>query len=213
MATWFIFCIIQSDERLKKFREIIQPLILQESTFHPNQDNLRFDMAKLRTNPYIRGLWNEALRLGSASAAARVVARDTKLEGYFLKRGSVVLLPVRLLHLNEQIFEDPDSFIPERWASDLPPSATEEERIMMAEKQQKQNASLRSFGGGTGLCSGRFVAEEEILSTVSAMLTLFDMDLMDGRVWKPNPRSIGIMSPAQELRVRIRKRQCIGSAS
>jgi cytochrome P450 len=210
MATWFIFCIIQSGERLQKFREIIQPLILQQSKFHLKQDDLRFDMASLRAHPYIRGLWNEALRLGSASAAARVVARDTELEGYVLKRGSVVLLPVRLLHFDEKIFEDPNSFIPERWISYLPPSATEEERTMMAEKQQKQNASLRSFGGGTGLCSGRFVAEEEILSTVSTMLAIFDIELMDSGLWKPNPRSIGIMSPTRELRVRIRKRQSMG---
>jgi cytochrome P450 len=205
MATWFILCIIQSNERLRKFREVVQPLIVLQSNSNP--DDLRFDMAKLKANPYVRGLWNEALRLGSASAAARVVSKDTELEGYILKRGSVVLLPVRLLHFDEETFEEPEKFVPERWIYDLPPNVTEEERTMMARKQQKQGAHLRSFGGGTGLCSGRFVAEQEMLSTVSTMLMLFDIELVGDTEWKMNPRSIGIMSPAKEPNVRIRKRR------
>ena len=207
MATWFILCIIQSDERLRKFREVVQPLVLSQSKAHSNPNDLRFDMVKLKANPYIRGLWNEALRLGSASAAARVVSRDTELEGYVLKRGSVVLLPVRLLHFDEKSFEEPDKFMPERWIYDLPTNATREDRAVMAQRQQRQNANLRSFGGGTGLCSGRFVAEQEMLSTVSAMLMLFDIELMGNRELNLNPRSIGIMSPAKEPSVRIRKRK------
>ena len=70
---------------LRKFREAIQPLLLPPS--NSNSNDLRFDMAKLKINPYVRGLWNEALRLGSASAAARVVSKDTELDGYSLKRG------------------------------------------------------------------------------------------------------------------------------
>lgn len=205
MATWFILCIIQSDERLRKFREVIQPLLLPQSNSNPN--DLRFDMEKLKANPYIRGLWNEALRLGSASAAARVVSKDTELEGYILKRGSVVLLPVRLLHFDEEAFQEPEKFIPERWIYDLPPNATEEEHAAMAQKQKKQSANLRSFGGGTGLCSGRFVAEQEMLSTVSTMLMLFDIELVGNKEWELNPRSIGIMSPAKEPNVRVRRRK------
>ena len=205
MATWFILCIIQSEERLRKFREAIQPLLLPPS--NSNSNDLRFDMAKLKINPYVRGLWNEALRLGSASAAARVVSKDTELDGYSLKRGGVVLLPVRLLHLNAEVFSDPEKFIPERWIYDLPPNATEEERIVGAQKQKKQNANLRSFGGGTGLCSGRFVAEQEILSTASTMLMLFDIELLGDEGFELNQRSIGIMSPVKEPNVRIRKRK------
>ena len=205
MATWFILCIIQSDSRLRKFREVVQPLLLPPVKSNPH--DLRFDMAKLKEHSYIRGLWNEALRLGSASAAARVVSKDTELEGYALKRGGVVLLPVRLLHFDEEVFHEPEKFLPERWIYDLPQDATEEEHSLMAQKRQRQSANLRTFGGGTGLCSGRFVAEQEMLSTVSTMLMLFDIELVGDGALELNPRSIGIMSPAKEPRVRIRKRQ------
>ncbi|KAH6699033.1 cytochrome P450 [Leptodontidium sp. MPI-SDFR-AT-0119] len=205
MATWFILCIIQSDQRLRKFRQAIQPLLLPQSGSNPN--DLRFDMAKLKANPYIRGLWNEALRLGSASAAARVVSKDTELEGYVLRGGSVVLLPVGLLHFDEEVFPEPEKFIPERWVYDMPPDATEEQRAAAAQKQKKQSANFRAFGGGTGLCSGRFVAEQEILSAVATMLMLFDIELVGGEGFLLNPRTIGIMSPAKEPNIRIRKRK------
>ncbi|KAI9732732.1 MAG: hypothetical protein M1818_007466 [Claussenomyces sp. TS43310] len=206
MATWFIVSIIQSPERLERFRREVYPLLIPQSGLNPN--DLRFDMAKLKANPYVHGLWNEALRLGSASAAARVVSKDTELEGYALKRGSVVLLPVQLLHFDEDVFPNPEQFIPERWISELPSSATNEEREAAMQQQRKQAASLRSFGGGTGLCSGRFVAEQEILSTVSTMLLLFDIELEDGpKDFKLSPRSIGIMSPAKETKVKLRKRK------
>ncbi|KAH8815397.1 cytochrome P450 [Xylogone sp. PMI_703] len=217
MATWFMHCLIESRTRLQKFREAIQPLLLPPISATQDPNDLRFDMAKLKAHPYIHGLWNEALRLGSASAAARVVANDTELEGYVVKGGSVVLLPVRLLHFNPDVFPEPEKFIPERWIpEELPRNATDTERVEAQQVMRKRNASLRSFGGGTGLCSGRFVAEMEMFSTVSTLLMLFDIEVVgedrhhndpDVVNLKLNPRSIGIMSPKGEPRVRMRKRK------
>ncbi len=205
MATWFTMCIVRNSERLEQFRKESRSHLLQQDGSDPN--DLRFDMPKLKGNPFIQGLWKEALRLGSASAAARVVAKDAELEGYVLKKGSVILLPVRLLHFDENVFPDPESFEPRRWMSSLGPSASINEQDEETQKQKKQNASLRSFGGGAGLCSGRYVAEQEILSTVATMLLLFDIELATGQdQFKLNPRSLGIMSPANDLIVRIRKR-------
>jgi cytochrome P450 len=209
MATWFILCIIQSPERLARYRKICQEVLLPQEGNHA--DDLRFDMAKLRADPFVQGLWKEALRLGSASAAARVATKDVEVEGYTLRKGSVVLMPVRLMHFNTDIFPAPERFDPERWIVDLPADASKEETAAALQKQKKQNASLRSFGGGVGLCSGRYVAEQEILSTVSTVLLLFDIELeKDQGSFELNPRSLGIMSPAKELDIKIRKRDARG---
>ena len=206
MATWLMLCILQSPERLLRFRREVQGLLLPQ--YGPNPDELRFDMGKLKTNPYVHGLWNEALRLGSVSSAARVVSRNTELEGYRIQKGSVVLFPVRLMHLNPDNFPEPEEFIPERWITSLPSGASNAEQESIIQKEKKHNANLRTFGGGSGLCSGRFVAEHEILSTVSTMLLLFDMEFEEGQgEISMNPRSLGIMSPAKDPKIRIRRRK------
>jgi cytochrome P450 len=148
------------------------------------------------------------LRLRSASAAARAVTKDVEVKGYILRKGSVVLLPVRLMHFDSNIFPDPDKFEPERWTTSL--TANTDERLKQAamQSQRKQNASLRSFGGGTGLCSGRFVAEYEILSSVATILLLFDIEFENGEDnFQLNPRSLGIMRPLRDPKVRYRRRK------
>lgn len=162
-------------------------------------NDLRFDVSVLQANDFIQGIWKESLRLYSASAAARIVTRDQEIEGYMIRKGSVVLLPVRLMHFNQDVFESPDDFSPERW---ITPDDTKAE----AEKQQLQRSSLRAFGGGTGLCSGRFAAEVETLSTATYLVFLFDFELLPGQVPMIDPRALGIMSTLGDPKVKVRKR-------
>jgi cytochrome P450 len=198
MATCFMMSILESADRLKRFRREALDMLLP----YDNRDksNLRFDVSALKASPFIQGIWKEALRLYSASAAARVVTKDTEIEGYVVRKGSVILLPVQLMHFNPDAFPNPDKFDPERWIFD----ANDESHTR---QQRKQAASLRSFGGGTGLCSGRFVAEQEIISTVATMLILFDVEIESPSELQLNPRSIGIMSPARTVRASLRRRE------
>ena len=161
---------------------------------------MKIDFPGLRSSQFIQGLWKESLRLGSASAAARVVRKDTVIEGYRVRQGSVILLPVQLMNSNPEVFSEPQLFDPNRWLFDP------DDKLQL-EAQKRQNLNLRSFGGGTGLCSGRFVAEQEILSVVAAMLLMFDIDIEDPAGFQLNPRSIGVMSPAQAVRAKIRRRK------
>lgn len=186
------------------------------------EEDIRFDLNALQQNSYIHGVWNESVRLGGQMAPARVVMRDTELDGYVVRKGSVVLFPVRFLHYNENIFPEPEEFKPERWMlpdEDESASAeTKAEREALLEQHKKMRASLRSFGGGVSICAGRFAAEKEVLSTVSAMLLLFDIELEDGGAVQRrdktgsdfkvqlDPRSVGMMSPGGETRIKMRRR-------
>ncbi|KAK5988353.1 6-hydroxymellein synthase cdmE [Cladobotryum mycophilum] len=206
MATWLLLSIIVSPTRLARFRKEIHSYLLPTDP-RRQPDDLRFDLEGLRTNQFVHGVWNEAIRLGSQSAAARVVTEDTELEGYVLRKGSVILLPVRLLHFDEDVFPSANKFMPERWifsSEDVSHDELDEKKARFLESQRKQQASLRAFGGGTSLCSGRHIAEKEVLSLVSTLLLLFDFDIKDvGAVKAPddgsiepvirlNPRSLGM---------------------
>lgn len=199
MATWFTWCILRSQGGLSAYRNEIADVMPQDRKDTGGDSHA--NIAALKKNKYVQGIWKEALRTGSASAAARVVVKETEIEGFVVKPGSVLMIPVQLLHFDSTIFPDPEQIDPYRWILSDENDKNEVQRI------QKQTANLRSFGGGTGLCSGRFVAEQEIISVVSTIISLFDMEFVSPvESFELNPQSIGIMSPKQDPIVRLRRR-------
>ena len=198
MATWFCYCAAKNKDCLARFKKEVSSARSPSSV---EFESMHFDTKALKKNAYISGLWKEALRLGSASAAARVVMEDAELEGYVVKKGSVLLMPVQLMHFDPEVFPEPHEIRPERWI------VTDSDDEAQAEQLKRQNNALRSFGGGTGLCSGRFVAEEEILGVVSTLLWRYDVEFDETMTsYEFNPRSIGVMSPAKDPIVRVRRR-------
>jgi cytochrome P450 len=199
MATWFAYCAAHNPSRLAEYRAAAMPFMLSSSPTNSDKDSVpHFDLPALIKNPFIQSLWQEALRLGTISAAARVVTQDTVLEGYQIRQGSVVLMPVHLMHSGVEFLPDAKKYRPERWLN-----ADEE-------KMKRQRAVTRPFGGGTSLCSGRFVAEMEIIGVVSVMLEILDVKFENGHLedqWEFNPRSIGVMAPKKDINVWVRRRE------
>jgi cytochrome P450 len=68
--------------------------------------------------PLLQAIVQESLRLHTPTAApqARVVPPGgTVVEGYEIPAGVRISTAARVLHLNEEVFPDPLSFVPERW--------------------------------------------------------------------------------------------------
>jgi oxysterol 7-alpha-hydroxylase len=197
MATWFAYCAASNPLRLEKYRAAATPFIHPSSISSDLASVPHFDLSALVKNPFISSTWLEALRLGTMSAAARVVTQDTVLEGYSLRQGSVVLMPVQLMHFSEEFLPEAEKFRPERWLD------AEEERL------KQQRTMMRPFGGGTSLCSGRFVAEMEIIGVVSVLLEMLDVKFEgddEEDQWRFNTRSIGVMAPKKDVVVWVRRR-------
>ncbi|KAF2207330.1 hypothetical protein CERZMDRAFT_51311 [Cercospora zeae-maydis SCOH1-5] len=190
MASWYTWCAAGTPQRLASYRSAAR----QALGHNFNTRELR--VPELKEHPYIHGLWLEALRLGTASAAARVVMdEDAEVEGYILRQGSVILMPVHLMHFNSEVFPDPHAISPERWTN------------TPAERLKSMHNNMRPFGGGTSLCSGRFVAEHEIIAVVTNLLLLFDIKFEGGSdQWEFNPRSIGVMGPKKKIVAYLRPR-------
>lgn len=186
VTTWFLLLTIQTPGLVLEIRRELKEVLLPSDS--PTE--VRFDVAKLTAIPLLQGIYKEALRLGSATATARVVSNDIEIDGYVLMKGGVVLMPVRVLHFDKAVFDDAESFKPQRWITD------ENDTKESAQKIKSQTASLRTFGGGSGLCPGRYVAEQEILGSVSYLLMMFDIALKVGQeVPRPDPRNLMGMSP------------------
>ncbi len=203
VTTWFLLLMIQSPWLVQDVRRELRNVLLPDDSNNPA--DVKFDIAGLTSIPLLQGIYKEALRLGSATATARVVSNDIEVDGYILRKGSVVLMPVRVLHFHEKVYDEPEKFDPKRWISS--PNESKEGNTAFLQKLKRQNASLRTFGGGSGLCPGRYVAEQEILTSVSMMIMMFDMELERGQAPpRPDPRNLMGMSPIKDPRVKIKRR-------
>ncbi|KAL7794656.1 cytochrome P450 [Trichoderma afarasin] len=194
MSSWFTWVAASNPDRLAKCRaESLKFLRPSKSSRFDHE--LEIDAAQLRGNNFMQTLWKEALRIGTAASPARVVMEDTELEGYVVRKGSVVLMPTALLH-HSDLFPRSDQVDTERW--------TGEDAMV-----QQRSKSIRTFGGGMGMCSGRHAAEQELIGLVSKIITLFDIEFEDS--WKNkfhfDPRSLGIMHPAGPVMVRLKRRE------
>ncbi|MCJ1244327.1 hypothetical protein MMC30_001525 [Trapelia coarctata] len=144
--------------------------------------------------PRIDSLFYEVLRFTSGAASTRTVLSPTIVGGKKLRAGAQVLIPIRQLNLNKDVFGDnTHEFDAERF---------------LQRKGLSQNVGFRPFGGGTTLCPGRFLAKQEVLAFVALTLQRFDIELAlvdkgDGKGFSPQsfPRlddrtpNVGVFSP------------------
>lgn len=198
MLTWTIGALLANPSVLSEFRRNVETFMS-----HGIEE---FRVADFAAEPFIQAFWKEVLRLGVTSSAARVVSRDSEIEGYVVRKGSVILVPSRVLHFDPSVFEDPETFNPSRWL------ARDDSGQGLPEKIKRQNTSLRPFGGGTGVCPGRFIAEQEVLLTAAVLVHLFDLEVDSGQdIPFPNlsPKALGAMHPIIDPYVTVSRRKCM----
>jgi cytochrome P450 len=114
--------------------------------------------------PYLRGAVKEGLRLAMPSPTRlprKVPATGMDFRGYHFPAGVNVGLGSFELHLNPEVFPDPENFMPERW---LNPTAD-------------MQRDWVPFGMGTRACIARNLA---ITSVFLAMQQIVEADLLNG---------------------------------
>ncbi|TLD31886.1 Plasma membrane [Venturia nashicola] len=113
------------------------------------------------TCPNLNSVWNECLRLGSASASTRYVNRDTMIGNSLLRQDGIVMAPYSQMH------QDPDYF-------GAHPDEFDHRRFLESSSMEKQSA-FKPWGGGVTHCPGRHVAKLEVFLFVSLALTECDL--------------------------------------
>ncbi|KAI1120671.1 putative cytochrome P450 oxidoreductase [Nemania abortiva] len=119
--------------------------------------------------PTLDNVWHESLRLCSNAASVRLIQEDTIIGGKLMRKGNRIMIPYRLLHLNEDIYgPEPNEFRPERFSDE---NGTFRSDIT-------RGPSWRPFGGGKSLCTGRFIAKRATLIFIATVLHRFDIQLV-----------------------------------
>lgn len=135
-----------------------QPEILKKLQDELQKDKNLTDLMEIQSLPYLRGVVREGLRLSMAnpSRLPRVVPKDgwTFKGIHFPSETEVSCAPFEL-HLNGDVFPDPEAFQPERWIE--------------TEATKEMDRDAIPFGLGTRQCIARNLATAELFLAVKAV--------------------------------------------
>ncbi|XP_054623831.1 cytochrome P450 7B1 [Dunckerocampus dactyliophorus] len=154
----------------------------------------------------------ESLRLSSASMNIRVVQEDMSLcldaeRSVSVRRGDIIALYPQSMHMDANIYEEPQMFRYDRFVQDG------REKADFFKDGHKLRYFLMPFGSGSSMCPGRFFAINEIKQFLCLLLLYFDLELEAGQ---PAARldtsraGLGILQPANDVRFhyRLRSNMC-----
>ncbi|MGB0797735.1 MAG: cytochrome P450 [Planktomarina sp.] len=126
--------------------------------------------------PYIRMIIDEAMRLYPPAAfLSRTAQNDDTVPGMKVKKGDTVILPIYSLHRNKLLWDDPDTFDPERFKD---PKAIDRYAYI-------------PFGNGPRVCIGAHFALQETVIVLATLLSKFKFTKTAG---KPDPEPIMIIT-------------------
>jgi cytochrome P450 len=121
---------------------------------------------------YTRMVVDEVLRLyPSAYAIPRAAEEADEVQGYPVKKGSVIALSIYATHRNPRYWEKPETFYPEHFSKD--------------KKGARPRFAYLPFGAGERVCIGAQFAITEIMVILSTLLQHFTPTLASNRTIQP----------------------------
>jgi len=144
----------------------------------------------LRRFPFAEALFREVLRLHPPVARdVRRAVIDLQLAGRTIPAGTNAVISIEHLSRSAALYDDPESFVPDRWTKKTqPPTALE----------------LAQFGGGPHFCLGYHVAWLEVVQTVVILARALHVRGVRPTLEGPFPRAKHLPLRHPDPRSRIR---------
>jgi cytochrome P450 len=198
-AFWTLLLLHSYPGLINEIREEIDSCT-QTSATKKGTTTKSLDITTLKEScPLLLSSYQEGLRYTSMGTSVREVMEDTMLEGFLLKKGTMLQMPSRIIHQDAEL-----------WGSDV--TQFNPRRFLPEEKKNRPSeACFRAFGGGKTLCPGRHFATNEILAVVALFIARFDIEPVEG-VWK-HPSAINtnvaavVMQPDDDIEVELKTRE------
>nr|XP_061795384.1 cytochrome P450 7A1-like [Nerophis lumbriciformis] len=202
---WVAYHLLRQPEALDAVRrEILQVLELDEHEDLRADADVELDTDRLDRMILLESAIHETLRLSSASINIRVAQEDFSLRvdssrSVALRRGDILALYPQSMHMDADIYDDPETFRFDRFAH----------QTEFFKDGQKLHHYLMPFGSGASICPGRFFAVNEIKQFVCLLLLYFDLGLEEGQTHARLDASragLGILRPDRDVLFRYRLR-------
>jgi cytochrome P450 len=137
--------------------------------------------------PYLNAICSETLRIYPVGLLTfpRVTRARVELKGSVLEPGTVVAGCIYLAHHREEVYPDPDEFIPERFL-----------------ERRYSPFEYLPFGGGVRRCIGMAFAQFEMKLVISSILSSVELALADTQSARPVRR--GLTSGPSPIRMVVK---------
>ncbi|KAH8889206.1 putative cytochrome P450 [Thozetella sp. PMI_491] len=123
--------------------------------------------------PYIEACMHEVLRWRSvvAGGVPHMLMENDTYKGFFLPAGTIVFANTWGLHHDEDEYDQPDLFNPDRWLDNIYGS----KRVETNNFGSKERKTTYSFGSGRRICAGQKQAEATIKLAIAKLVWTFDV--------------------------------------
>ncbi|KAK6699239.1 hypothetical protein SNK05_012056 [Fusarium graminearum] len=197
---WFLLYVYSTPGLLERIRQEISPYITLVGGGRPEIASMDFQ-SLFRNCPLFKACIFETYRLVNEPTSIRHVSQSVSINDgdllHNLSEGTYISVPLALRNKDPHLYQDPDSFVPDRFLDTDPQTG----------KSTARYGKLKPWGVGAAMCKGRTFAEKEIISLGSAVVSLWDIAPADGS-WKL-PAMIpgtGVKKPINDIRVVIKRR-------
>ncbi|GED29784.1 cytochrome P450 [Brevibacillus centrosporus] len=180
--SWIFYLLARHPEAEKKLHEELATVLGERLPAVEDLPELKY------TNLVVY----ESLRLYPAAwTINREVVEEVEIGGHTYQPGETLMMSQYVMHRDERFYENPDAFIPERFATDL--------------LKQIPTFAFFPFGGGPRVCIGNNFALMEATLLLATFAQRYQLRLAEpGQIVEPEP--LVTLRPKNGLRMRLEKR-------
>ncbi|XP_054876614.1 cytochrome P450 7B1-like isoform X2 [Poeciliopsis prolifica] len=205
---WAAYFLMSQPEALKVVRQEVIDVLQDSGVDFSTSSDIRLSKEQLDKLIFLESAINESFRLSSASMNIRVAQEDFSLRldsdrSVGVRKGDVIALYPQSLHLDPEVYDDPQTFRFDRFVQDS------REKTDFSKEGQKLRYYLMPFGSGSSMCPGRYFAINEIKQFVCLLLLYFDLQLEDRQNrpgLDPSRAGLGILLPSSDVQFHYRLR-------
>ncbi|XP_033751858.1 cytochrome P450 3A11-like isoform X2 [Pecten maximus] len=167
MATYYLALYPEYQDKLR-----------QELTDKLGSKDLTYD--NVREVEYLEMVINETLRISPpATRTDRVCVKDTEINGIKFSAGMNISVPIYGIHHDPDNWEDPEKFIPERFAS----------------KDNYDPMTFLPFGYGPRICIGMRLVQMELKMSLAKVIRNFKISVCSETQIPPEMMKLGLLKP------------------
>lgn len=153
LLSWTLYLLAKHPDTLSKLRQELAVMPIGKKP----------EPSDLQAMTYTKAVLSESMRIRPpVGVMMRKISRDTEIDGYALRAGSLAIFGIYNVHHHPQFWPEPEQFSPERFLS-----------------AENRRFAYMPFGAGERVCIGNHFAMLESQLLLSMMVQQYDFELLN----------------------------------